>query len=132
MSVSVSLALPLFAQAGQNQDPRHRQRQAATEGRRTSRLRRRGRTAGLRGDPLDPVVQRRPDTPRDAVVMKLNGEARKLFSAIRRFEQKFMEPQMFQPLVWMPPEQFDEKFIKREDAASGRRWVRRSEISGSK
>jgi tripartite-type tricarboxylate transporter receptor subunit TctC len=49
-------------------------------------------------------------TPRD-VVMKLNDEAKKVFSD-PAFEQKFMAPQMFQSLV-MPPEQFD-AFIKRE------------------
>ncbi len=49
-------------------------------------------------------------TPRD-IVMKLNGEARKLFSD-PAFEKKFMEPQMFQPLV-SSPEEF-EKFIQAE------------------
>src|SRR4029079_6265506 len=49
-------------------------------------------------------------TPRD-VVMKLNTEAKKIFSD-RAFEKKFRPPQMFQPLV-MPPEDFD-TFIKAE------------------
>jgi tripartite-type tricarboxylate transporter receptor subunit TctC len=49
-------------------------------------------------------------TPRD-VVMKLNAEAKKVFSD-PVFEQKFMAPQMFQSLV-MPPEEFD-AYIKRE------------------
>lgn len=49
-------------------------------------------------------------TPRD-VVMKLNAEARKIFSD-PGFEEKFLAPQMFQPLV-MTPEAFD-AFIKTE------------------
>ena len=49
-------------------------------------------------------------TPRD-VVMKLNAEANKIFSD-PAFEEKFMAPQMFEPLV-MPPEEF-ETFIKAE------------------
>jgi len=49
-------------------------------------------------------------TPRD-VVMKLNGEARKIFGD-PAFEEKFMTPQMFQSLV-MSPEEFD-AFIKAE------------------
>lgn len=49
-------------------------------------------------------------TPRD-LVMKLNAEAKKVFSD-PVFEEKFMAPQMFQSLV-MPPEEFD-AYIKRE------------------
>jgi tripartite-type tricarboxylate transporter receptor subunit TctC len=49
-------------------------------------------------------------TPRD-IVMKLNGEAHKLFTD-PAFQKKFMEPQMFQPLV-SSPEEF-EKFIAAE------------------
>ena len=49
-------------------------------------------------------------TPRD-VVMKLNGEARKIFGD-PEFDKKFLEPQMFQSLV-MSPEEFD-AFIKAE------------------
>jgi tripartite-type tricarboxylate transporter receptor subunit TctC len=49
-------------------------------------------------------------TPRD-VVMKLNGEARKIFGD-PAFDEKFMAPQMFQSLV-MSPEEFD-AFIKAE------------------
>ena len=49
-------------------------------------------------------------TPRD-VVMKLNAEARKIFSD-PAFEEKFLEPQMFQSLA-APPEAF-EAFIKAE------------------
>jgi tripartite-type tricarboxylate transporter receptor subunit TctC len=41
-------------------------------------------------------------TPRD-IVMKLNGEARTMFSD-PAFQKKFMEPQMFQPLVSSPEE----------------------------
>ena len=49
-------------------------------------------------------------TPRE-VVMKVNAEARKVFSE-PAFDEKFMAPQMFQSLV-MPPEDFD-AFIKAE------------------
>jgi tripartite-type tricarboxylate transporter receptor subunit TctC len=49
-------------------------------------------------------------TPRD-VVMKLNGEAQKIFGD-PAFDEKFMAPQMFQSLV-MSPEEFD-AFIKAE------------------
>jgi tripartite-type tricarboxylate transporter receptor subunit TctC len=49
-------------------------------------------------------------TPRD-VVMKLNAEAKKIFSD-PAFEEKFMAPQMFQSLA-MSPEEFD-ALIKRE------------------
>ena len=49
-------------------------------------------------------------TPRD-IVMKLNGEVRKLFDD-PAFEQKFMAPQMFQSLA-SSPEEF-EAFIKAE------------------
>jgi tripartite-type tricarboxylate transporter receptor subunit TctC len=49
-------------------------------------------------------------TPRD-VVMKLNAEAKKIFSD-PTFEEKFMAPQMFQSMV-MSPEEFD-ALIKRE------------------
>jgi tripartite-type tricarboxylate transporter receptor subunit TctC len=49
-------------------------------------------------------------TPRD-IVMKLNSEARTMFSD-PAFQKKFMEPQMFQPLV-SSPEEF-EKFIAAE------------------
>ena len=49
-------------------------------------------------------------TPRD-VVMKLNAEAKKIFSD-PVFEEKFMAPQMFQSLV-TSPEEFD-ALIKRE------------------
>jgi len=49
-------------------------------------------------------------TPRD-VVMKLNDEARKIFSD-PAFEEKFLAPQMFQSLA-MSPEAFD-AFIKTE------------------
>jgi tripartite-type tricarboxylate transporter receptor subunit TctC len=49
-------------------------------------------------------------TPRE-VVLKLNAQARKIFSD-PAFQEKFMAPQMFQPLV-TPPEEFD-AFIKRE------------------
>ena len=49
-------------------------------------------------------------TPRD-VVMKLNAEAKKIFSD-PAFEEKFMAPQMFQSLV-MSPEEFD-ALINRE------------------
>jgi tripartite-type tricarboxylate transporter receptor subunit TctC len=47
-------------------------------------------------------------TPRD-VVMKVNAEARKVFSDLA-FDEKFMAPQMFQPLIGTP-EEFD-AFIK--------------------
>ena len=49
-------------------------------------------------------------TPRD-VVMKLNGEAEKVFSD-PGFQEKFLAPQMFQSLV-MTPEKFQD-FIKSE------------------
>ena len=54
---------------------------------------------------------------RATVVMKLNAEAKKIFSD-PAFEEKFMAPQMFQSLV-MPPEDFA-AFIKRE-IRNGRR-----------
>ncbi len=53
-------------------------------------------------------------TPRD-VIMKLNAEARKIFHD-PAFEEKFMAPQMFQPLIGTP-EEFD-AFIKAET----RKW----------
>ena len=49
-------------------------------------------------------------TPRD-IVMKLNAEANKLFTD-PAFQEKFMAPQMFQPLV-SSPEQF-ESYIEAE------------------
>jgi tripartite-type tricarboxylate transporter receptor subunit TctC len=51
-------------------------------------------------------------TPR-GIVMKLNGEARTMFTD-PAFQKKFMEPQMFQPLV-SSPEEFDQ-FITAEIA----------------